>query len=274
MAEEPKRLTPTNDVVRELYLKSGNQCAFPGCDHLIMDKDGVLIAEMYHIEAALPDGERFNKNQTNEERRLFGNLMLMCHAHHKVTDNVNEYTVERLKKIKADHEAKFTDVVSKIQNSIIDHTTLNPETLPATLNRLNEILKWNHGREELNDCLEEVVDFAQRLKKMPLRTRKLLLIMLERSHKAPYDAFGLEVSVPEIMEACHLDGQDFWAQISILDKYNLVSESDPDDYGVPQLKFLYTKEGWPIWGDLKKYSKITDISSAEFIENLRFDLLD
>lgn len=274
MAEEPKRLTPTNEVVRELYLKSGNQCAFPGCDHLLMDKDGVFIAEICHIESALPGGERFNLNQNNEQRRAFGNLMLLCHAHHKVTDNVNEYTVDRMKTMKADHESKFTDVVSKIQNSIVDHTTLKSETLPTTLNRLNAVLEWNHSRVELDECLSEMIDLVKRLKQVPIPTRKLLLIMLNRSHKASYDVYGLEVSVSEVIQACGMSGQEFWSHVSILDKYNLVSETDNDDYGVPQVKFLYTKEGWPIWRDLKIYSKKTDISPSEFIENLRFDLLD
>ena len=31
MEEKVKKLKPTVEVLRELYLKSGNQCAFPGC---------------------------------------------------------------------------------------------------------------------------------------------------------------------------------------------------------------------------------------------------
>ncbi len=64
-----KRLQPKGDVLRELFLKSGNLCAFPGCGHLIMDPDGNLIGEVCHVEAAEQGGERFNPNQTNEERR-------------------------------------------------------------------------------------------------------------------------------------------------------------------------------------------------------------
>ncbi len=31
MGEKAKKLEPTKDVIRELSLRSGNQCAFPGC---------------------------------------------------------------------------------------------------------------------------------------------------------------------------------------------------------------------------------------------------
>ena len=62
-----KRLPPKLDVLRELYLKSGNQCAFPTCSERIIDSEGSLIGEICHIEAALPGGERFNKDQTNDD---------------------------------------------------------------------------------------------------------------------------------------------------------------------------------------------------------------
>jgi len=38
MKEEVKRLQPIQDKLRELYLKSGNQCAFPECNNLMMNK--------------------------------------------------------------------------------------------------------------------------------------------------------------------------------------------------------------------------------------------
>ena len=98
--EDVKRLAPKQEVLRELYIKSGNQCAFPECHNVLVDEKGNFVGEVCHIEAAMPGGERFNPNMTNEERRSYDNLLLMCHHHHVVTDDVKEYTVERLKKIK------------------------------------------------------------------------------------------------------------------------------------------------------------------------------
>ena len=81
--EKPKRLTPTPEVLRQLYLLSGNNCAMADCDHLIIDGKGVVIGHVCHIEAALPDGARFNAQMTNEQRRAESNLVLMCGGHHK-----------------------------------------------------------------------------------------------------------------------------------------------------------------------------------------------
>jgi hypothetical protein len=102
-----KRLAPTSETVRRLYLLSGNQCAFPGCNHPIILDDGEYVGELCHICAAERGGERFDENQTNEERRQFDNLTLMCHAHHVLTNDVSQYTPDRMQEIKAEHEHRF-----------------------------------------------------------------------------------------------------------------------------------------------------------------------
>jgi hypothetical protein len=58
--ETPKRLTPSPDVTRRLYLASGNRCAYPQCDQALMGADAVLVGQIAHIEGALPDSARFN----------------------------------------------------------------------------------------------------------------------------------------------------------------------------------------------------------------------
>lgn len=107
MSEKPKRLTPTKETLIRLFAKSGNQCAFEGCPHNLFNSDGVFIAEVCHIEAALTGGERFNPELNNEQRRAENNLILFCKEHHKVTDNEIEYSVKRLREIKQKHENKF-----------------------------------------------------------------------------------------------------------------------------------------------------------------------
>src|SRR5215468_8384861 len=107
MRERPRRLAPTLETLRELFLKSGNLCAFPNCTALMMNEKGVFIGQLCHIEAAEPGGQRFNPAMTNEDRRATSNLMLMCYEHHKVTDDVKKFPVTSLKKMKSDHEKRF-----------------------------------------------------------------------------------------------------------------------------------------------------------------------
>ena len=90
-----------------LYSLSGNQCAFPDCNVKLFDEDGTNISNICHIEAASPGGERYNANSTDNDRRNYENLILLCSNHHTETNDVNKYTVEVLKKMKREHEAKF-----------------------------------------------------------------------------------------------------------------------------------------------------------------------
>jgi len=114
------RLGNRSDTIKKIFALSGNYCAFPGCTEHIINSEGQLIGEVCHIEAANEDGERYNPLQTDEERRSFDNLILLCANHHLVTDNVIEYTVERLKEIKKQHEEKFLQQPYQIPKQFIE----------------------------------------------------------------------------------------------------------------------------------------------------------
>lgn len=128
--ETPKRLTPKAETIRLLLAKSGNQCGFDSCTEVIFNDSNQLVAECCHIEAALPEGERFNPDQTNEERRSFDNLIFLCHKHHKETDNTNIYTVPVLKELKSRHHKKFSE------REII----VNPSHIDTIMDKFNEIV--------------------------------------------------------------------------------------------------------------------------------------
>ncbi len=69
------------------------------------------MGEAAHIKAESPGGPRYDLSQTQEERRAYENLILLCGVHHKFVDDDEEaYTVERLQKMKRDHEAKATQI--------------------------------------------------------------------------------------------------------------------------------------------------------------------
>jgi len=112
------RKAPTVPTIKRLFSLSGNLCAFPECNELMVDKQGNVIGVMCHIEAAKEGGERFNPKQSAEERRAFDNLLLLCPKHHIVTNDVTLYTVEILTKMKKDHEKKYKHNQYKIEDAI------------------------------------------------------------------------------------------------------------------------------------------------------------
>lgn len=56
--EKPKRLKPLPEVLRELFLLSGNECAMANCKTVLVDQQGTMIGEVAHtvgIEARLAE---------------------------------------------------------------------------------------------------------------------------------------------------------------------------------------------------------------------------
>ena len=99
-----------NDLKR-LFALSGCECANPFCNNKLVAKDyNSILGEICHIEAASPDGPRYNPNQTDDERRGFDNLILLCESCHTIIDNKaneKEYPVELLKTWKRNHQEKI-----------------------------------------------------------------------------------------------------------------------------------------------------------------------
>ena len=79
-----------------------------------MALDDTLVGEICHIKGKKPNAARYDPAQTRVERNDYDNLILLCALHHKVVDDDEEsYPVERLRKMKVDHEAGATPVTDK-----------------------------------------------------------------------------------------------------------------------------------------------------------------
>src|SRR6267143_7087225 len=103
------RLAPALSSVRVLFARTGNRCAFPGCDHPLFDEDNRFVAQICHIEAAEKSGERYNEAQDDEQRRSPENLVVLCYRHHVVTNDIAVWTPEKMRTLKAAHEAQFAE---------------------------------------------------------------------------------------------------------------------------------------------------------------------
>lgn len=133
------RLAPKTEVLRALFARSGNQCAFPGCTQKIINSKNKFIAQVCHIEAALEGGERFNAASSDEYRRSYENLLILCYPHHIETNDVEEYSVERLLKIKIDHEQLFLKSDFKIDESELRILTHEMSVYWSNLEILNNV---------------------------------------------------------------------------------------------------------------------------------------
>lgn len=137
-----KMKQPQNVIIKRLFGLSNNQCYFPKCNtNLIDKKSGVVLGEICHIKAQSPGGPRYDVKQTDEERNSFENLLLLCPTHHTVIDSDEEaYTVERLNKMKENHEAKSTgneDIPDDMVEKLITNNVYKISTETSVQNAIH-----------------------------------------------------------------------------------------------------------------------------------------
>jgi hypothetical protein len=103
-------------VIKNLYAKSGNICAFPGCN-CNLTISGSNISQVAHIISERSNGPRHDPNYGDYDCEE--NLILLCSIHHKIVDDNEEmYTVDSLLGMKACHEEYIRSLLNK--NNIND----------------------------------------------------------------------------------------------------------------------------------------------------------
>ncbi len=177
------RKHPTEQTIKRLFSRSGNRCAFPDCNHIIATDEGYLVGEVCHIEAASKGGERYNPHQSDEERRAFENLIILCSVHHTITNDTVKYTVDVLRKMKADHEANFSQGVYEVPQNILDKA----------------IAQFNGAISRVENNTEEILELLKS-GRIPVQPRQedLLPNIAEILKKAEVENNGIKFSVSNL----------------------------------------------------------------------------
>lgn len=92
-----------------LALFSHGHCYFPGCKvptFVFVDGEPIINYQIAHIRDAKP-GNRYVKDMTDDERRAFDNLVLLCQPHHTEVDKIHpdRYSIETLEGWKVERES-------------------------------------------------------------------------------------------------------------------------------------------------------------------------
>lgn len=110
----------TTKTLRHLFALSGNRCAHPECDHILVNDDGLFVAQIAHVSAAEPGGPRYNDSLDDEFRRSAENLIILCYRHHRELDMNPSATAEEITAMKREHEAKFAGAPYHVAKEAID----------------------------------------------------------------------------------------------------------------------------------------------------------
>jgi hypothetical protein len=105
-----RKLSFTERTIKLVAFRTGNRCAFPGCQERLIEPatpldEPVILGEIAHIRGENPGAARYDASMTNAERQRNDNLLVLCRRHHRVVDGQEAtYPVEVLLAMKADHE--------------------------------------------------------------------------------------------------------------------------------------------------------------------------
>ena len=122
-----------------------------------------------------------------EERRSAENLILLCNTCHTLVDSEFEkYTVQILRRWKADREARFRAVGDTLYQRYIDEIVDEAEvvgyTIPKSLKRYVEYLDRQNVDHDVNDETPgEVREFVEKLRHLSVPDRQLLLVIVEKA---------------------------------------------------------------------------------------------
>lgn len=149
---------PRNSEVRAVLIRSGNQCAFPGCTHPLVNGRNQFVAQICHIEAAAPGGPRYNQAMTDEDRRAAANLLVLCYRHHVETDDEDRCPAEAMREMKRVHEARFADRPFSPDRAVFEKVALDVTKYWAQVDRANA---HEHVVPELRIAIDANASAAQ-----------------------------------------------------------------------------------------------------------------
>lgn len=282
MDEEVKRLAPTMDTLRRLYSLSGNQCAFPGCVHMMFNEEGNFVGQICHIEAALEGGERFNKEMSNEDRRHFDNLLLMCYDHHIETNKVDIYPTSKMKQIKEEHEKKFSDLLLtiKMEKSFEDITKSNKSKDVKSLSKLIKTVDNDEWRDE-EGIREDIHLFNMTIQdfiKMSPQAISIFKIAMERASTNVKELNGNYgdnypyIDCNELFRVSPIKNEnEFHSICNELKRKNFFSFEEDDNIFI--LNFPNSEE-MNFWFYLVEYNKQIKINYSELFNTFDFTMFD
>jgi hypothetical protein len=273
--EVPRRLTPTAEVARDLYLRSGNRCAFPGCVQALMTADGILVGEIAHIEAALPSGPRFRAEMTNEQRRAFDNLLLLCGTHHTIVDvDVRTWTVETLQNLKRSHETVYTGAIDRLRSTVSD-VTEGTTWQPATnLKRLDHTIGL--APAELAVSLGILDKLAERLAALPVGARSLLAVIVSRGKVASMNRHHeVAISLALLQQIVDCSRSELGEYIAVLEDAGFTT-LDAEFAEVPEILVRNSTQeiGWPVMAELHDLAAGNAALVRQVIVDLNFTAFD
>ncbi|MGW0670666.1 hypothetical protein [Streptomyces sp. NPDC002746] len=267
------RMEPLGQVARELWILSGNECAFDPCTERLICEDGAFIGEVAHIHGVEPSSPRHESALDRQALRAVDNLMLLCPKHHTRIDHVNsrsKYPAPMLRRMKRKHEDRFRAAAAYIEAQFTDHTRAATVHYATTLDALHAAIGVDKlTPDEKHDDVAMVNTIADKLAELTLPARSLLSFLVQA------DAV---LGIAEVSRRTRRSQSEISSTMEELDRLGyayLEREPDEDEpRGALKLYAHDSFDGWQFWNDLRTFLDEHPEHITRVIVDLEFNLLD
>ena len=282
-SDEPNpRLAPTETTIKVLFALSGNRCAFPGCSHSLVNDSGQVVSQVAHIKGVKPKAARFDPLADAEDLRQPENLLILCYAHHRETDDEAIFTVARMREMKATHERRFGGVVSGLRAELTDLTAGAVVRFPSTLAayaRINEF-DLTDDADVIESVRSELVALIDRLSALTPDLRSVYSLVIERG--TPDGDSVFEVTTTELEQILALSAAQLGELLGVLTRHEFVYVEPNDREGYYDSVVWVTTRAprdsqrfaSPILSDVRHVASELDVPVGRLIVDLDWSALD
>lgn len=270
--DKVQRIGPTPSTVKKLFAYSGNQCAVPNCKEFLVDHSGAMLGKIAHIHAAEKGGPRFNADMTNDQRRAFENLLLVCGKHHDIIDyqpNVKTYTAEELRKYKAEHEGRFKRAERHLLEQVNDTTQATQPTYPKTLAKLGTVTNDQQVIDH-DDDVSGVRAFIEKLKELPLAQREFAVQLATRMMRNGVERLLFE----DVKGAFQIGVTKIKEHMRVLEHHGLGGINEGHNHNEYFLELWERKPWGNPWFEMIEFCEATGLSVDSFVYDLNFAQYD
>lgn len=278
--DDPTRKKNYKAVERELWILSGNECAFEGCTTRLVNEDGSYVGEIAHIRGVRPTSPRHDPTMDDDDLRDKSNLILLCRVHHKITDDESRYAIKRMEEMKERHESRFRSAYAEFEAQFIDYTDFLQPGRCRTLTRWLDVLGL-HGPDFDNAYIEDEArklnELADQLSSLTNEARALFSFVVARGAE---DQWHNSYHFP-LSELARRTKQTRSRILDILNELERLDfgHIDPEPGDGPPEVVVYAPTGDQRFHSehltsLRAFCEQGVYDLDEFIVNLRFELLD
>ncbi len=272
--KDRKRLSPTSTTARELYLYSGNQCAFPSCTSSLLLDDSTWDCQVAHISAVEENWPRGGHDLSNEALRDVSNLLLLCSKHHHVIDNKKlefTYTVEVVQQMKQDHERKYRKAIAGLER-IVDTTDGSNVQYPTNLRALPG---FGDDADETAVNIAFMKPWIDAISQQPPAIRDLLAICLAHGNPGRGWKKPVRVKLTQIEGVVQIDSKEIRRRALHLADDGLLSIDVDEDITYFELVDPTSGEiGWDMFVELHTFAGGDQSIVRRAIGKLDFTVFD